>query len=390
MKTLLCNILILTTILWTGAAIDASAQNDSLPAIPLYENATSTTSPTTDNRSVVHIASDNLNIFTDDELRTFYNLYAAGKYHEALSLSERMNTEHFSKFEHQIHQKYAIAAYKEMEYNEEADSVAQLFLQKNPFYQPNPYDPVSFREVFDNYFAMPKFSVWVALANPFVYQQLDTVYVITIDTLQRKPDYDYKAFSVQVGFEYHPLKFLSIAVAPTLTFYNYTRTSKRHEFATYWFKEKYSVISLPLRVEAGWYGDNMFCAPSAFVGIQPKYVIRSQYQSHTDIIGQIINDPEPPNSNVDVKNRFNYALFGGARLSFNHKKRFTYFAEAAFSMDMLPINDPSKKYATRDVLYRDLYIYDSYRIKEISILVGIKVNLKYSTVAKNGYGYNHK
>lgn len=389
MKKVLGNILIITIVIWTGAALTASAQNDSLPPIPLYENATSKNAPSPDNRNVVSVASDNATIFADNELRKFYNLYAAGKYHEALSLSKKMSTEHFGKFEHQVHQKYSIAAYKEMEYNEEADSVAKIFLKKNPFYTPNPYDPVSFREVLSNYYTMPRFSVWVSLANPFVYTQIDTVNVITIDTMQRKPDYDYSAFSVQLGFEYHIFKFLSIAVAPTFSFYNYTRSIQRHKFATYYYSEKYAVVSLPLRVEAGMYKENLFFAPSIYVGIQPKYVIKSRYQSYEDILGQLIEEPDYK-SNTEVKNRFNYAIFGGARLSFNHTKRFTYFAEATFSMDMLPINDPSKKYSTYDALFRDLYINDAYRVKEISIMAGVKVNLQYSTEAKNGYGYYHK
>ena len=176
-----------------------------------------------------------------------------------------------------------------MEYNAEADSLARRFYQKDPFYKPQYYDPASFTEILDNYYTMPKFSVWLAYSRPSVAVRLDTVYVITIDTLQRKPDYEYNTNAVQLGFEYHPLKFLSVSVAPTFTYYKYTRSIRRHEFAMHYYKERYSVFSLPVRVEAGWYGKKsekkkVTVVPSLFAGVQPKYVINSNYQIYTDII----------------------------------------------------------------------------------------------------------
>ena len=285
----------------------------------------------------------------------------------------------------------SIAAYKEMEYNAEADSLARRFYQKDPFYKPQYYDPASFTEILGNYYTMPKFSVWLAYSRPSVAVRLDTVYVITIDTLQRKPDYEYNTNAVQLGFEYHPLKFLSVSVAPTFTYYKYTRSIRRHEFAMHYYKERYSVFSLPVRVEAGWYGKKsekkkVTVVPSLFAGVQPKYVINSNYQIYTDIIGQIVNIPDEQ-SNVSVKNRFNYALFYGARLSINHR-RLTYFAEWGVSSDMLPVNNPDKKTDNLDAVFRELYINDVYRTVDHTLTLGIKVNLQYKTVAKNGYGYN--
>ena len=388
MKNKYLYILILTTILCTGAAASAFAQNDTMPGIPLYQNAVSTDAPPANNHNLIHVGSGSAMISNDD-LRTFYNYYAAGKFREAIALSKKMSTAKLSKTQHQVYQKYAVAAYKEMEYNKEADSVMQEFRQKYPFYNANYYDPMSFREIFDNYYTMPKFSVWLSTADPFIKVKLDTVYVLTIDTLQREPDYSYDAKAVQLGFEYHPLKFLSVSIAPTLLFYNYTRTSKRHDFATYYYKERYFVLSLPMRVEAGWYRKREFFVPSVFVGAQSKYALRSHYTSHVDIIGEIAENPaEQPN--IEAKNRVNIAVFGGVRLSFNCNKRFTYFAEASASADMMPVNNPDKKYAIRDVLYRDLYINDAYRLRELSLMVGVKINLKYKTVAKNGYGYVKK
>lgn len=387
MKNKYLDILILTIILCTVAA-SAIAQNDTVPRIPLYENAVATDAPPVDNHHVVTVGTGSA-LISNDDLRNFYNYYSAGKFREAIDLSKQMSNVKLNKTQHQVYQKYTIAAYKEMEYNEEADSVMQTFREKYPFYKPNNYDPASFREIFDNYYTMPKFSLWVATASPMVQTIIDTVYVITIDTLQRKPDYSYDAKAVQLGFEYHPLKFLSVSFAPTMLFYSYNRSSKRHEFATYYYKERYMTLCLPLRVEAGLYRKREFFVPSVFIGAQTKYVLRSQYTSYIDVIGQVTEVPDEQ-SDLDSKTRLNYSLFGGVRLSFNCNKRFTYFAETSASADMLPVNNPDKKYASRDALYRDLYINDAYRLRELSLMVGVKVNLKYKTVAKNGYGYVKK
>jgi hypothetical protein len=180
-----------------------------------------------------------------------------------------------------------------------------------------------------------------------------------------------------------------VSIAPTLHFYKFTRTSKRHEFATFYYKERYFALGLPVRVEAGLYRKREFFVPTAFVGVHPKYTLRSHYTSQVDIIGQITNESDEI-SNIDAKNKFNYALFGGIRLSFNCNRRFTYFAEASASADMLPVNNPDKKYVSYTALYRDLYINDIYRLRELSLMLGVKVNLKYKTVAKDGYGYVNK
>jgi hypothetical protein len=275
-----------------------------------------------------------------------------------------------------------------MEYNAEADSMVQNFLQADPFYHPRYTDPMSFRELLTNYYTMPRFSVWASVSNIKVNTKIDTVYVLTIDTLQRKPEYDYDAFSLQVGFEFHLKKFLSVAIAPEFYSYKSSRTIKRHEFATFYYNERYMMLGLPIRIEAGLYRKKEFFVPSAFVGFEPKYVLSSKYQSYVDIIGQIKNIPDYQ-SNVNVKNKINYAFFGGARLSFN-RNLMTYFLEGTVSADMKNVNNNNKKYATRDILYRDLYILDSYKTSQLALSIGVKVNLKYKTVAKNGYGYIHK
>lgn len=56
--------------------------------------------------------------------------------------------------------RYTIASYKEMAYDEEADSVMKIFTKKYPFYELNSDDPVSFQEVFKNYNTIPRISLF--------------------------------------------------------------------------------------------------------------------------------------------------------------------------------------------------------------------------------------
>jgi hypothetical protein len=282
MKRFFFSILTITVMVWT--ALVASAQTDTLPYIPLYVNAASKNAPAADNHSVVHVASNN-DFIANEDLRTFYNLYAAGKYREAIAHSRRMSTADFDKLEHQFHLKYAIAAYKEMELNEEADSLAKLFYQETPFYEPTLFDPVSFRELLDNYYTMPKFSVWLALSNNIVMAKVDTVFVISNDTMQRKPDYKFNSFGFQVGFEYHPLKWLSVSVSPTLTHTSYTRSIRRHEMSSYKFSDEYTTIAFPMRIEAGLYRRRAAFVPSVFAGFQPKIIVKSDITSTHSLIG---------------------------------------------------------------------------------------------------------
>ncbi len=337
---------------WT--ALVASAQTDTLPYIPLYENAASKNAPAADNHSVVHVASNN-DFIANEDLRTFYNLYAAGKYREAIAHSRRMSTADFDKLEHQFHLKYAIAAYKEMELNEEADSLAKLFYQKNPFYETTLFDPVSFRELLDNYYTMPKFSVWLALSNNIVMAKVDTVFVISNDTMQRKPDYKFNSFGVQVGFEYHPLKWLSVSVSPTLTHTSYTRSIRRHEMSSYKFSDEYTTIAFPMRIEAGLYRRRAAFVPSVFAGFQPKIIVKSDITSTHSLIGAM--DDRIEKSNADDKNKVNYSVLGGVRLSYNIH-RLTLFGEVCMSMDTKTFYDTKKQYLHPDIVYKHLYIPD--------------------------------
>lgn len=364
----------------------ADAQTDSLSELPLYKNAVSDDLPTDPN--TIKTSSETTDTVAQ-KIRMLSSYYLSGKYNEALKLSKQIFSKYkLPKNELQYCQKYTISALKDLEYNREADSITKVFLQKNPFYKPTWYDPATFQGALENYYTMPKFSLWLSTGRAQTNIKLDTVYVTATDTLQKTPDYKFNNNFIQIGLEYHPIKWLSVSLAPTLYLCDYTRTIKRHEFATYHYKEKYNVFGLPLRIEAGLYRKREIVVPSVYLGIQTKYFINAEYKSYTDIIGIRSLIPEMESS-IDDKNRLNYSIFGGSRLSINIK-RLTYFAEITLSRDMKTFNNSNKQYAHNTVAYKDLYIGDAFHITEMHWMLGFKVNLQYKTVAKYGYGYNNK
>ena len=363
----------------TLASATAYAQGDTLR---LFQNATSQ-KPQDGNASISQTATQETDTI-GERLSTLADLYFAGKYLDVLDLSRQIDEQHhLSKSQNLIRLKYTIAAYKELDYHHEADSAAQLYWQKDPFYVR--YDPVPFQEVMDNYYTKPKFSVWVAAGKTIAKPRLQTVHSI-VDTLQRKPDYDIQGFTVQLGFEYRPLKIFSVSIAPAYTSYTTERTTQRTPLATFRYEENLKIFSLPLFAEASaFFGKEKF-VPSAYFGVQIKYLTRSEYRAYTDAIGKYVEIPDYTD-NIDLKKRVNYSLLGGIRLNY-YLRRIIFFADFGISADKLSINDPKKKYSNGDLLYQNLHIPDKYRMLEYTIKGGIKVNLQYKTIAKYNYGHN--
>lgn len=321
--------------------------------------------------------SDSLNL-----LQSLEELYSVGKYGEVLRLTQ--NLPHLPKEDYLQCLKYTVAAYKDFGYRREADSAARLFLQKDPFYKGQNSDPLPFREVLDNYYTMPKFSVWTAVAKNAAQPKLDTVYSV-VDTIEKDPEYEIDGYTVQVGFEYRMWKNISFSLAPAFSMYEIQRTMPRTAFATFRYREKFSILTVPLIAEAWLYmGKEMFI-PSIYVGAQFKYIISSKYKAYTDAIGSYTEIPSEKN-NVDLKNRQNYSLLGGARFNYN-KRRITLFADLGISYDLCQFNSTGNNKGKRELIYQNLYVPDMFRLIEVSAKIGIKVNLQYKTIAKYHYGY---
>jgi hypothetical protein len=402
MKRLFFNIL-LTAIILAAAHITGTAQNDS----PLYQNIISddisspidTASQRPQNGTIVpqnnpKATQDTLRPATSDndlgeQMQNLQRLYLAGKYDEDLQLSQTIRENHpqINNDDEIDRQKYTIASLKEMEYNEQADSAAKQFYGRNPFYKPKSSDPVPFKEILSNYYATPRFSVWASIGQSLAVPVLDTVHVIT-DTTQMKPEYDFiQSEIVQLGFEYHPWKCISVSVAPTYTKYRYTRTIDRNMRSTFHYEETDKLISVPLRIEAYWARkDRPKWAPSIYLGASAKYIIKSTYTAYLETPGERRYETSAKTLDADDKNRLNFAILGGARLSYNFN-RITIFGDLGMSMDIKPFNNPEAAYSNNDLAYDKMYIPDIFHMLELSAMIGVKVNMKYKTIAKFGYGH---
>lgn len=383
MKTIF-KIIILALIIIQNAALSSMAQIDTThQPLPLYRNAVSETKAEAivKNQHALGQETDSVG----ESLRRIEELYTAGKFEEMLALSQHIyENYHLSKTENLQRLKYTIAAFKDFEYHREADSVAKVYLQKDPFYVSDINAPKSFQDVLNNYYTKPKFSVWLSLGKTISEPFMDTIRTI-IDTASRKPEYVIQGFLVQVGFEYRPLKIFSVSIAPQIVSYDFDRTIKRTSLALFYSNESITIFSLPILVEAGIYRKREIFVPSVYAGIQMRYVLKSEYMAYT-IVPDMYSEPSGYKDNTDLKNKFNYSILGGIRLNYNHR-RMTYFADLGMSMDMLPFNNPKKIYSNNDLLYQNFYVPDVFRMLDYVVKLGIKVNLQYKTIAKYNYGY---
>ncbi|MBQ3656741.1 MAG: PorT family protein [Bacteroidales bacterium] len=365
-----------------SVSLTAEAQVDTLKDLPLFKNAVSVGMSDEGNSLV---SQNTVADTVREKLQTLFELYSAGKYWEALEVSEDIHKNyHLSKKENLYYLKYTLAAHKDLENNHQADSLAKIYLQKDPFYSTDDSDPVTFREVLSNYYTKPKYSVWVAAGSFSVEPVFDTVRSI-VDPKEKNPSYEITGFSAQIGFEFRPLKILSVSLSPTLSRYSIERTMERTDIATFHYYETSSVIALPFRIEAGWYFGREIFVPSIYAGAQVKYLLRSKYNAYTEARGSYTDIPDKQVDN-DTKNRLNYSVLGGVRLNYN-RRRITYFADIGASYDLKTYNDAKTKYSNGELLYQNLYVPDMFKMLEMYYRFGIKVNLQYKVIAKYGYGY---
>lgn len=372
---------ILTTMVIAVVFItNAYAQNDTLSNLQLFSNAASNDAKNDTSSRQLYEEVDTVT----EQLNTLQTLYSTGKYGRALLLARDMNNSHLTKSQNLLRLKYNIASFKALEYHREADSAAQLFLQKDPFYSVGDNDPVPFREVLENYYTMPQFSLWASMGMMYGIPVLDTVRTI-VDTLSCEPEYDITCLTLQIGFEYRPFKILTVFVAPTFASYNIERSINRTDIAVFRYKETCQVISLPLCIEASLYRQHEVFVPSVYVGAQLKYIIQSKYSAQTEAIGVYA---DRPNKYVDTdsKNRINYSILTGVRLSYIHR-RITFFADLGMGLDLKSFNNPSKKYDNFDLFFQHLHIPDTYRMMDFWSRGGVKINLHYKTIAKYNYGH---
>ena len=361
----------------------SNAQNDTLSVLRLFPNASSDDARANDSSS--RQTFENIDSVAE-HLNTLQTLYAKGKYGLVLVLARDMyRHDRLTKSQNLLRLKYNIAAFKELAYHREADSAARLFLKKDPFYTPTENDPLPFREVLDNYYTMPKIAVWASLGVSASNVYEDTIRTI-IDTNLWNPDYKVRTKSIQIGFEYRPIKFLALSIAPTYSSYQITRTMERVTDVVFHYNEDAQIISVPICVELGLYKRREIFIPSIYGGAQFKYILESKYNAFNEIKGNYYSDIPDKKSDIDTKNRTNASVLGGVKFNVN-VRGLTYFADCGISYDLLSYNDPAKKYCNTELLYQNLFIPDVFHMLEFYFRVGVKVNLHYKTIAKYRYGY---
>lgn|GEM_PF-3062761 len=362
----------------------ANAQNDNFSGVNLFDNAASLDDVNDDTTSR-HAAMQDADTVAEN-LRTLEMLYAKGKYGKVLVLARDMHRQgHLTKRQNLVRLKYNIAAFKELAYHRYADSAARLFLKKDPFYQPSDSDPLPFREVLENYYTMPRMAAWASVGVGMFNVLQDTVRTI-VDTLSGKPEYWARSSSVQVGFEYRPIKFFSVFIAPTYNTYTIKRTKERIEGVYFHHDEYAKMLTVPVGVELGLYKRREIVVPSIYGGAQFKYLIDSKFSAFNKASDNFHNDTPDKKSDVSTQNRLNMSVLGGMKLNVN-VRRLTYFVDCGVSYDMLSYNDPAKKYCNSELLFQNLYVPDMFHLMEFYVRAGVKVNFHYNTLAKYRYGY---
>ncbi|MBR6178230.1 MAG: hypothetical protein IKQ70_10175 [Bacteroidales bacterium] len=361
----------------------ANAQNDTLSVLRLFPNASSDDARADDSTS--HLTYENIDTVAE-QLNNLQSLYTKGKYGKVLLLAREMcHYDHLSKSQNLIRLKYNIAAFKELAFHRQADSAARLFLKKDPFYTPTNSDPLPFREVLENYYTMPLLAIWVSMGVGTFNVYKDTIRSI-VDTIPGYPEYWMRSSSVQIGFEYRPIKFVSIFVAPTYNTYTIKRTKEFVKDVVFHYNENAKLITVPVGVELGLYKRHEKFVPSIYGGAQLKYIINSKYNAFNEAKGSFYSDIPSKKSDTNTKNRTNMSVIGGLKININHR-RLTYFADGGVSYDILSYNDPAKKYRNSELLFQNLYVPDIFHLLEFYVRGGVKLNLHFNTIAKYRYGY---
>ena len=172
------------TILIAATCTSVIAQTDTLHGSSIFHNATA--DPIEGERTIGgDIKTDTIRTL----LRELHSLYSAGKFHDALHFSlQVLDKPHLTKAQNQDRLKYTLAAYKSIDYDHEADDVAKTFLQKDPFYTIQDDDPEPFKQVLDNYYTTPKYSVWAAVGKNIVRPHNDTIRSIIDSSNKVEPE----------------------------------------------------------------------------------------------------------------------------------------------------------------------------------------------------------
>ena len=374
-------------ILITAICTNAVAQTD----IPLFDNLQSDDAERDDSRSqFLRSESETQN---GGALRALERYYNAGKYPEALRLSRyirdslRLNRNETEQF-----LRYTIASYKEMQYDEQADSAMMVFTKKFPFYDTTSYDPVAFKEEFMNYTIIPRFALYAnVILSMKTHAKIDSIFP-RADTTKVKPEYNSeRSYGITIGGQFGITKKLSASLGFGYMVANFNRTED-YGATKFYYSESDQFLNLtslvlyslpkfraPLR--------GMIITPELFTGVSADFICKSEYQAYTWFGDNVQYTISNKSFDLDDKVRFNYSAIIGFRSNLYESNRWTWFTDCSWHMMMRPLNNASNRYNNSDLVFNNLFVPDAIHLSYFQWKIGCKFNLIYKTVPKYGYGY---
>ena len=365
----------------------AMAQTD----IPLFDNLQSDDAERDDSRS--QFLRSESETQTGGALRALERYYNAGKYPEALRMSRyisdslRLNREETQQF-----LRYTIASYKEMQYDEQADSAMMVFTKKYPFYDTTSYDPVSFKEEFLNYTIIPRFALYANIIFMMhTNAKIDSIFP-RADTTRVVPEYNSEStYGINIGGQFGITNKLSASLGLGFMVADFNRTED-YGATKFYYRETdafitmstlalYSLTKLRLPIRG------LIITPVVFAGVSADFICQSEYQAYTWFGDNAKYTVSNKFHDLDDKLRFNYSAIIGFRPNLVESKRWTWYTELSWHMMMRPLNNASNRYNNSDLVFNNLFVPDAIHLSYFQWKIGCKYNLVYKTVPKYGYGY---
>ena len=388
--------ILLSILLLTWGAV--AGQNDSSRHdgyIPLFDNLTSPDEALPDDfngklRSTN--SNDSTEVTVEEAVENLRNLYNAGRFSESLAYAfyvrMRKRDDKFTKEETEEFHKYAIASMKEMGFDHKADSLMKIFCRQSPFYEVKATDPDAFVKLKDKFVTRPILGVRVWSSKDYPIITLDTVYTVR----DKEVGYEYQNFkgsSFGADVVYYPIKNLEVSAGVMFSKLGFTRL-ERSQKLNFSYTENDRLISFP--IEAGYCLKPFWglVIPEFYVGARLSLLHKTTYEVSDQIIklnavGSTTEDVSCDGGFEDVKNSF-VTLYGGFRLNYEIR-RICFFAGAQYGTALKELRNPEDNYSNVELIVNHRFMPDAMRVGQISINLGVKVNLYYKTFAKYGYGY---
>ncbi|MBP5502558.1 MAG: hypothetical protein J6Y24_07200 [Bacteroidales bacterium] len=387
---ILISILLLTPLLMRAQS-DSSRHGG---YIPLFDNLTSPDVPLPNdyNGKLRTTNSDSTQVSVEEAVENLRNLYNAGRFSEALGYAlyvrMRKHEDRFTKEETEVFHKYAIASMKEMGFDYKADSLMKIFCRQSPFYEVKDDDPDAFVKLKDKFVTRPILGIRVSSSKDYPIITLDTVYTVR----DKETGYKYQNFkgsSFGADVVYYPMKNLEVSAGVMFSKLGFTRLehSQKVKFS---YTENDRLISFPVEVGYCFKPFWGLVIPEFFAGARLSLLHKSTYEVSDQVfklnsVGSTTEDVACEGNFDNVKNSF-VTLYGGFRLNYEIR-RVCFFAGAYYAAALGELRKPEDNYTNVELIVNHRFMPDAIRVGQVSVNLGVKVNLYYKTFAKYGYGY---